>query len=285
MRVLFLGQKPIGQSCFDRLLEMAGAGKGLELAGAVSNTGTDTWWADNAIHRACREKGIPFIDNARRNEEEILAIAPHCDLLLSVQHGWILSERVLRATRHGGLNLHLAKLPEYGGWNAFTHAILNAETSYTVTLHWLSPDVDGGDIADTRSFPIGPDSTARSLWEQANRAAEEMFRGLCLTLARGELPGRRPQSGARRVYERHAIDAFRHIEDSNDATEMDRKARAFCFPPYEPASYTHPRGARIHVLPSADDVALYSDAGVALADVHVLEQSKARPGVLETSAR
>ena len=110
MRVLFLGQKPIGQSCFEHLVEMADGSSGLDIVGAVSNTGTDTWWADNAIHRVCQEEGIPFIDNARRNEGAVIEMACGCDLMISVQHSWILSERVLAATRHGGLNLHLAKL-------------------------------------------------------------------------------------------------------------------------------------------------------------------------------
>lgn len=270
MRVLFLGQKPIGQCCFDHLVEMADADNGLEVVGVVSNSGIDNWWADNAIYRACQERGIPFVDNARRSEDAIVSMAADCDLLISVQHSWILSERVLAATRHGGLNLHLAKLPEYGGWNAFTHAILNAASTYTVTLHWLSAEVDGGDIAGTRSFPIGPESTARSLWEQANSAAGEMFHDLCSRLAGGALPDRRPQLGTRRVYERHEINLVRRIVDPGDAADMNRKARAFCFPPYEPAYYTRQEGMRVHVLPSSNDLTRYSDAGIAFAEVHVL---------------
>lgn len=247
LRVLYLGQKPIGRNCFDRLLARRDA---IEIVGVVSNTGFGNWWRNRSIADLCSVEGIPLIPNERRDASAIGAmIRDHCvDVLLSVQHPWILPAGLLEAVGGRAFNLHLAKLPEYKGWHACSHALLNGDAHFTSTIHWMVPEVDSGAIAYEESFPIAPSDTARSLYTRAEAAGLRLFDQLLDDLVGGRLPSRRLPTGVARFYDRTALDPLRGVDPGADPALLDLRARAFFFPPFEPA-YIRWHDNKIYLLP------------------------------------
>jgi len=170
------------------------------------------------------------------------------DLLISVQHPWILSKRVLEAVRYRAFNLHNAKLPDYKGYNSISHAILNGETSYTTTIHWMAPKVDSGDLAYEEELPITRWETSLSLYRKTVDAAVRNFRKLIHDLGHGLPVPRTPVAAKGRFYRKSAIAALRKIRSLRDHTEVDRKSRAFYFPPHE-AAYIEVSGKRFYISP------------------------------------
>lgn len=249
-RVLFLGRKPIGERCFSRLR----AKGSVRLAAAVSNTttgGAYDWWGTASIHRDCARDGVPFVASEQRNEAAIAALIRehHIDTIVCVQHPWILSGSLLSLVGHRAFNLHLARLPDYKGYNSISHAILAGDPTYTATVHWMADDVDAGDIAFEVSVDVAAHDTARSLYDRAAAAGEAAFDRVVDCLARGADIPRTPLRGPGRFYPRDSLDSLRQIRDPSDPIEVDRKARAMYFPPFEPA-YVVAGGARYHVLPA-----------------------------------
>ena len=131
-RIMFLGQKKLGEKCFEYLLN--NHSKEFEIIAAVSNKSKNVWWRSNEIFDKTRNTNIHFIDNEKQNEDDIYECILHnkINTIISVQHCWILSEKILKTVDGNAFNLHNAKLPKYKGNNIFTHIILNGEKNILV---------------------------------------------------------------------------------------------------------------------------------------------------------
>jgi methionyl-tRNA formyltransferase len=97
------------------------------------------------------------------------------DLVISVLSEHIFTQGEIDAAPRGIVNLHPAPLPEYRGCNSYSHAILNGDTKYAVTLHYVDAGIDTGPVIAQEWLPIVHDDTAWSLYERAQRVAFEMF--------------------------------------------------------------------------------------------------------------
>jgi methionyl-tRNA formyltransferase len=85
------------------------------------------------------------------------------DVILNVHSRYIIHEQLIRTPRIGSFNLHPGPLPEYAGLNTVSWAIYLGESSYGVTIHWMTQDIDAGDIAYETRFSIADDETPISL--------------------------------------------------------------------------------------------------------------------------
>lgn len=250
-RILFLGQKPIGKACLE--IGFSDFSETLSWLGVVTNTKPTGWWHDNEVCVMAESRGIPVIDNCGRHEDQIadLILASRIDTLISVQHPWVLSENILNLVGGFAFNLHLAPLPHYKGYGAFSHAILNGEKEFGVEMHWMVPEVDAGAHAYTECSSVVSSDTASTLYEKACSAGISVFRSLLGDLARGTMPPSIPMSGEGQFYSRSSLDVFREITQHDDAETTDRKIRAFYFPPFPPA-YRIENGERIDAVPTCD---------------------------------
>lgn len=84
-------------------------------------------------------------------------------------------------------DLHPGPLPEYRGSFARTHAILNGEKSFGVTVHYLSERVDRGDIIGELQFPVLSSETALSLDTRAQLYGYALFCEVWLRLLDGSV--------------------------------------------------------------------------------------------------
>ena len=177
----------------------------------------------------------------------IRAVRP--DYLLSIQYPWILPSNILRRVSDRVLNLHNAKLPDYRGHNSISHEILNEERIHISTLHWVAEEVDRGRIVKTREISIQSDDTAYSLWVRSVESAlyllETWFADLSCGLG---FPSGVPVTSGGRYY-RKEIAQNKQIPDAATPGIIDRWARAFWFPPHEPAYIRHEQ-RKLYVLPN-----------------------------------
>ena len=140
MDILYLGQKPIGERIFFSLI-LPFMNKNLIVC---SNKNKSNWWNSNKIYNYCRINKINFIDNCKRNENLIIKFikSNKINCILSVQHKWILSKKIISGVDGNAFNLHLASLPEYKGSCGLNIALLNNKKSINATLHLLTKEVD-----------------------------------------------------------------------------------------------------------------------------------------------
>lgn len=249
-RVMFLGQGPLAEFAFGRLVELGESG-GLSVLLACSNTsGEDTWWGSARVRELSSERQTRFIPNTERHDSALAEAAASSSIncLISVGHPWVVSERVLASVAGVAFNLHNAPLPRFGGFHTCSHAILEGETRFGATLHWMETAPDAGPIAFEEGFAIPEDITAKGLHRLTLEAGRRLFVQLVSCLVGGRLPPKVRMSGPARIYPRGALDTRREISDITDDIEVDRKSRALWFPPFEPAFHVR-QGKRYYVVP------------------------------------
>lgn len=61
------------------------------------------------------------------------------------------------------LNIHPSLLPKFRGLNTHARAIEEGETEHGVTIHFVTPELDGGPLIIQAKTPIDSDDTARTL--------------------------------------------------------------------------------------------------------------------------
>ncbi len=125
-------------------------------------------------------------------------------------------------------------------------AVLEGFTEWGVSAHFVDESFDTGDLVEVRRFAIDPATeTAWSLDLRSQDELLEVFRGIVDTLVRGgELP-REPQ-GEGRYVTRQELEEMRRIPPDADAEEIERRIRAFWYPPWPGA--TIERDGRTYTL-------------------------------------
>jgi methionyl-tRNA formyltransferase len=250
-RVMFLGQGPLAEFAYEQLVDATGAA-GLRVVVACSNAlPENTWWGTARIRELASVNSTRFISNSERHDSLLAETAAELGVncLISVGHPWIVPERLLRSTdENAAFNLHNGPLPRFGGFNTGSHAILEGVTHFGPTLHWMESAVDAGPIAFEERFEIPRDATAKSLHALTQEAGRRLFSRLRECLLEARLPPREPMTTPTRIYSRHALSDHREVIDVSNDVEVDRKSRAFWFPPFEPA-FCRLNGRKLYLVP------------------------------------
>ncbi|AHY46757.1 fmt: methionyl-tRNA formyltransferase [Rubrobacter radiotolerans] len=108
-----------------------------------------------------RELDLPLLQPERISDaDERIA---RCDVLVVAAYGQILRAGTLYAARLDAFNVHASLLPKYRGAAPVERAIMAGETETGVSIMKMDEGLDTGDIALTRSFPIGENTTGGEL--------------------------------------------------------------------------------------------------------------------------
>ncbi|CAM2884348.1 methionyl-tRNA formyltransferase [Halobacterium salinarum] len=256
--VALFGSRPLSRSCLELLHEESE----ISVEAVVTHPeGHDGWW-DGALRSKAEEYGYPVIEENEVFECEL-------DYIISVLYYEILDAELLEHPKQGGLNLHQAELPRYRGSNTFSHAIMNARDDdywkYGTTLHFMSEEVDEGDIVARKFVDITEEDTSKSLYKKAEQASIELFEEQLPNIISGEVQSMRtPQSEFDEktyFYNKTSLDGEKWIpleQLVNDGSlEVYDMIRALDFPPFEPA-YTKIDGKKVYLTKTS-----YEDLPVA----------------------
>ncbi len=130
------------------------------------------------------------------------------DILFSFYYRKLISPAILDIPVCGALNLHGSLLPKYRGRCPVNWAILKGEEETGVTLHYMTPRPDDGDIVIQKKVPISPEDTAVTLHDKLRDAAGIMLDEILPLIKTRKAPkipqdnslatyfgGRRPEDG------------------------------------------------------------------------------------------
>jgi methionyl-tRNA formyltransferase len=252
VRVVFMGKsKRSAVRALDLLVERGG-----EVVAVVAAE-ADRWAREpQRLDLAARRHGLPLVPEA-----ELYAAPPDgVDLVVSFLHPHLIREPVLSLGRTGCLNFHPAPLPDFRGVGGYNVAILEGLREWGVSCHFVDAHFDTGDLVEVERFAIDPDAhTAFSLDLESGARLVELFgRVMDRALAGEELP-REPQGDGRYV-SREEFERLRVVEPGDD---LERKLRAFWYPPY-PGAVVEVGGRRLTLVDDAllgELADVYRDAG------------------------
>lgn len=128
------------------------------------------------VEVVARELGLSVETPPKARASEFVELVQNmnADALLVASYGQILSEKLLGASRQGGINLHASLLPKYRGAAPIQRAILDGELETGITLMQMDKGLDTGDMIATQSTRIGETETAGELESRLGEIAAAM---------------------------------------------------------------------------------------------------------------
>ena len=121
------------------------------------------------------------------------------DILFSFYYRSLVGREILSIPRAGCLNLHGSLLPRYRGRCPVNWVLVHGERQTGVTLHYMTPRPDDGDIVGQKAVAIDDEDTALNLHGKLAVAAGELLNDL-LPEIRQNRAGRAPQDPAQASY-------------------------------------------------------------------------------------
>jgi methionyl-tRNA formyltransferase len=168
------------------------------------------------------------------------------DLGLSIFFGHILKPDFLELFGLGVINLHPSHLPFNRGQYPNVWSIVERSPA-GVTLHYVDPGVDTGDIVAQIEVPVEPVDTGETLYRKLERASVQLFKDTWPLVEAGE-HSRTPQKEGgsfHRTADVTSIDEI-DLERTYKARDLIDILRARTFPPHGGA-YFEVDGQRVEV--------------------------------------
>lgn len=113
--------------------------------------------------------GVPFLVHPDVNSADFLQqLADYgSDILVSMSFNQIMKEEIIQSAPKGFINCHAGALPFYRGRNPLNWALINGEESFGVTVHYIDPGIDSGDIIARKTVSITQEDSYATLLEKA----------------------------------------------------------------------------------------------------------------------
>lgn len=151
-----------GSNC-ENIIQYFQSNKQVNIALVVSNR-SDAYALVRAQRLNVPTKVLPKADF--NNQEMVMKLMADYRIDFIVLAGFLLMipDWLISAYQHRMINLHPALLPKFGGIGMYGHHVHEAvrkanETETGMTVHWVSPVCDGGEIIAQFRTPITPDDT------------------------------------------------------------------------------------------------------------------------------
>jgi methionyl-tRNA formyltransferase len=256
MRTIFCGQKNVALTALDDILQ-----RGWEVLCVAPRSAEPEWRERPHFAEGLKQRKLDFATQAEvlntmagrggpAPVEQFLS--EPVDLVIS----YLFPERVqtplLQLPTIAAINMHPAPLPEYGGMSGYNDAILDQRKTYGVTAHHMDETFDTGDIILKREFSFDCDTvTAVELERMTRPCLAQTFRELVAMIDSGEPLPRIPQSETHYV-NRQQFEASKILDLANETAEsLERKARAFWYPPYDGAHFLID-GRKFSIVPNRE---------------------------------
>jgi methionyl-tRNA formyltransferase len=249
VKIVLFGYGEMGRAGLEFLLE-----RGEDVAAVVTHRddpGEKRWFRSLAERaegaglspRYGEELGPPGLEALMRE------LKP--DFLLSFYYRSMISTRALAHATRGALNLHGSLLPRLRGRAPLNWALVEGETRTGVTLHHMVREPDAGDIVAQRGWDIGPEDTAKTLFDRAVAEAKILLADVWPRLVEGRAP-RVPQDPAQATYRGRRRPEDGRIDWSAPTRRIDGLVRAVTDP--FPGAFTFVGGRKLMVWKGAPAV-------------------------------
>ncbi len=141
--------------------------------------------------------GVPFLVHPDVNSADFLQqLADYSsDIFVSMSFNQIMREEIIHFAPKGFINCHAGALPFYRGRNPLNWALINGETSFGVTVHYIDPGIDSGDIITRKIVGITQEDSYATLLEKAYaecplallQALDEIAEGRAAKIAQAQI--------------------------------------------------------------------------------------------------
>lgn len=121
------------------------------------------------------ENNIPVYQYEKIRKDDISELLNiDADIYVTCAYGQLLGENILKAKKHGVINLHGSLLPKYRGASPVQWTLINGEKETGVTVLRSEIGLDDGDLILSKSIEMDEDENAISLFEKLSNLSSEI---------------------------------------------------------------------------------------------------------------
>lgn len=154
------------------------------------------------------------------------------DLVISYLFWKKIRKPLIELPKIGCINFHPHPLPLFRGWGGYAFGIYENVKKWGVSAHFVDENFDTGDIIEVKKFSIKPqEETAFSLEQKSMKHLLSLFKKTINKALHKKILPRSPQ-GKGRYFSKKDFENLRKISTADSENEIERKTRAFWFPPY-----------------------------------------------------
>ena len=109
----------------------------------------------------------------RKEFQEVLDLNP--DIIVTCAYGQIIPTEILDYPKYKCINVHASLLPKYRGGAPLHRAIINGEKETGITIMYMAPGMDDGDIISQEKVAITDDETVGELHDQLSVLGRDLL--------------------------------------------------------------------------------------------------------------
>lgn len=204
MKYAFAGDRKISVIILEWLIKQGYKPSALFVTDKNKNT-----HADELIEISGLPEELVFWGKDFGNQEKLLR-SMDLDYIFGIHFPYIIPGEILSIPKIGFLNLHPAYLPYNKGWNTPSWAIID-KTPYGATLHFMTENLDEGDVIHQLELEISPNDNANSLYQRVLDLEIQVFKeAFPMILAKN--PDRKVQVGAGTSYLKRDLKKVQEID-------------------------------------------------------------------------
>lgn len=171
MNYAFAGDRQISCNILKRLMNKGYNPKYLLVTDGIGST-----HAKELIKISKLSEDKIFIGSNVIKDQAKLALLKkeNLDYIIGIHYPYIIPSQLLNLPKVGFLNLHPAFLPYNKGWHTPSWAIID-KSPYGATLHFMSEELDKGDIIHQKKIKVDTFDTANTIYQKVLKLEEEVF--------------------------------------------------------------------------------------------------------------
>ena len=173
LRVIFMGTPDFSVPVLDALI------KNYKVKAVVTQpdkqVGRSSKLAKPPIKILAEENNILVIqlNKIKEQYQEIIDLDP--DLIVTCAYGQILPKELLDYPKYGCINVHASLLPKLRGGAPIHRAIIEGYLKSGVTIMYMAPGMDDGDIISQKEVEITDTDTASTLHDKLSKLGSELL--------------------------------------------------------------------------------------------------------------
>lgn len=185
----------------------------------------------NSVIDYCKKINIPFsTDKIKYSNLPFSEI----DLIASIYYRYIIDQSIINISNGKIFNLHPSILPKYKGCSSITWAMINGESETGFTYHYITKDVDAGNIILQKSLTIENFDFQMNLYQRIMYESINYFDEVIDLVLKGYEGV--PQLGETNYFKRGC--PYDGIIDENwEIEKVNRFIKSMIYPPLPLAKY------------------------------------------------
>jgi methionyl-tRNA formyltransferase len=184
------------------------------------------------------------VDSINSDRTQQIICESDLDIMIVVSWPEIIHPSILKLVSIGFIGRHISLLPKRRGRAPVAWALIQGIKKTGVSIYWIDPGVDSGDIAAQEEIIINDNDYAADLYEKASDVTIDLLNRLFVEFKNGRFP-RRKQSDSAATYTHPRRPDMGLIDWSKSANELYNFIRGQSSP--YPGAFTYYKMDKIRI--------------------------------------